>query len=174
MIILENPLLALIIALLVLIFFLVLFKILNHLEKVKENSKPKEKKSDSKVESIEKSGSEKSSDNKSSEILTNSNNTSSDNTKSAGDTNYLYDRFVISPTSDDKQVVDSNICSAFLDYKKADEIKNKKLEIHVDPVVDLDKDNLQKNIEKQKLLNEISSMSKEMKLLMLEDILKKM
>ncbi|MDY5676619.1 MAG: hypothetical protein SPK63_02380 [Eubacteriales bacterium] len=173
MIILEHPLMSLIIALLVLIFFLVLFKILNYLDKVKEKSKPKEKKSDTKVESSEKSSSEKS-DSSVKDAGSSSNSLAQDKSKVSGDTNYLYDRFVVSPTIDDKQVIDANICSAFLDIKKADEIKNKKLDIHVEPVVNLDKEEIQKNNEKQKLLNEISNMSKEMKLLMLEDILKRM
>lgn len=173
MIILENPVISLIIALAILAFVVLFFKAINSLEnaKPKAKSNSKDKKSESKVES-----SDKSSDSKKGEEQ---NTVSKDDGKSKptkpDDSNYLYDRFVVSPTDDDKTMLDSNICSAFLNSKQEKDIHDKKVEIQVSPVVDINDANLNTtDIEKQKLIKEFESMSKEMKLLILENILKKM
>ena len=173
MIILENPVISLIIALSVLAFVLLFFKVINSLESTKPKAKndSKDKKSESKNDSIDKSADSKKSEeqNTSSKDFDKSKSTKSDNS------NYLYERFVVSPTDDDKTMLDSNICSAFLNSKQEKDIHDKKVDIHVSPVVDINDSNLSTtDIEKQKLIKEFEGMSKEMKLLILENILKKM
>ena len=69
-----------------------------------------------------------------------------------------------------------NIVETVKVYSKQEkDIHDKKVDIHVSPVVDINDSNLSTtDIEKQKLIKEFEGMSKEMKLLILENILKKM
>ena len=169
MLIIDNPLFLLFITLGKLIFFLTLFKILNYLESKKSKNSNKASKSESKIE-------EKSKDLGCLE----SNDEFVDYKKM---TNYLYDRFVTTPTSDD-DYIESNISESFISEDTYAEIRNKKVEIKVEPVTSnySDKENLYKKIEeltnnnrteKERLLDEFNGLSREMKLLLIENILQK-
>ena len=114
--IIENPLQSLIYTLLFLIFLLCFFKVVEFLGKTSKKSKDEKKeepsKKDEKKETVE--------------------NLSTP----FSDSNYLYDRFVINPTIEDNIKTKSN--NAFLeedDYKK---IKDRKIEIKVRDVEDLE------------------------------------
>lgn len=179
MLIIENPLRLLIIALCIMICLLLFFKIVNFCEKV--NSKNKTKKdnksaaSDKKQESIveKKDGDAKNSDGeKVTDIPFDSKNM----------TNYLYDRFVISPTTDDAIYYQDNISQSFLSEEKYAEIRDKKVHIDVKPVESsqYSRNHLYRKIEeltsnnrleKEKMLDEFNNLSKEMKLLLIENIM---
>ena len=103
-----------------------------------------------------------------------------------GQSNYLYDRFVDRPSSIDR-VEDKIISSSFLSNEELDKIKNRNVDIRV-------KDNIiQGNSEsktilynkinqmtthnsetREKLLKEFEGLSREMKLLIIENIIQKM
>lgn len=165
MLIIESPLFLLIIALGILIFFLALFKLLELWEKYKSNNKPIAKKEPQKVEKKEP------------EIVWEDDVFDEKNIN-----NYLYDRFVVSPTIDDS-FVDKQISEVFLDEKKYSEIRNKKVEIKVEPVQNLSEKEILYNkieqltnnnrTEKERLLDEFNHLSREMKLLLIENILQK-
>jgi len=96
--------------------------------------------------------------------------------------NYLYDRFVTNPTEDDLNEDDS-VNSAFLTEEEALKIRDRRTEIKVGDVVLSEKELLYKKIEamknenlalKDKLLSEFNSLSKEMKLMLLENIIQHM
>ena len=99
--------------------------------------------------------------------------------------NYLYDRFVVNPTNDD--CIDlKSISDTFISDKELEKIRNEKIQIKVSPVERVtgcchvsketkDKiENIDENrTARSKLLQEFDSLSKEMKLLLIENILKK-
>ena len=98
------------------------------------------------------------------------------------DTNYLYDRFVVSPTKDDEEE-SKEINSAFLSNEEADKIRNRKTEIKVGEVHLSEKEQLYNKIEamksenlalKEHILSEFNTLSKEMKLMLLENIISNM
>ncbi len=174
MFILEHPLKALFIALGALIFFKVLFAVANYLENLGGKKKPEPKKETKKEPAKEEA---KPAPKEPAEPP--KNNTVTTTIKSNYD-NYLYDRFVVSPTGEDLQKNDAKISEAFLRDKEAKEIKDKKLDIHVEPL-DVEKrksarvyEILQKYENKDKLLDDFESMPREMKLLILENIMKNM
>lgn len=170
MFIVEHPVTALIIALLVLLSLKIIFGLSNLIEKHKSKSKSDKK------EEVKKE------DNKSSdESKTKTEGKSSESKGTYGNENYLYDRFVISPTNDDSNRNCDKICNAFLNEKEANDIRDKKLDIHVEPL-DIEKQKTKKVYEilqkydddKEKLLDDFSNMPREMKLLILENIMKNM
>lgn len=172
MFILENPVVALIIALGVLAFFKILFYLLNYLEKTKVKSKS-EKKEQPQASSDEKKDTNEKNNEK------NSDKSVSSSIKSSGD-NYLYDRFVTSPTTDDLCANKNKISTSFLADDEAKEIIEKKVDIKVE-AVDIEKKKSQRIYEilnkyedRDKLLDDFNSMPREMKLLILENIIKKM
>lgn len=183
MFIIEKPLQALIIALGVLLFFKILFFIANFLEnlgggksKSKSAEKKEVKKEEIKTQKIEDSTAKNIA---SAKEVSNEKKDTKSSSKGTLD-NYLYDRFVVEPTKEDKIFCENKINDAFLTQNDVDAIKQKKVKIRVTPVdVELEKS---KRIEeilstaetRQKLLDEFSSMSKEMKLMMLENIIKRM
>ena len=159
MLIIENPIFLLIIALAILSFFLILFKLLNYFDSRKQKTQKTENKKEENVAQVE--------DKKEEYIEPN--------------TNYLYDRFVTEPTDDDAMSIDENICDAFLKDDDYLEIRNHKVDIKVEKSDD--KSELYKRIEqitnnnrieKEKLLDEFNGLSREMKLLLIENILQKM
>lgn len=174
MFIIEHPLKALFIALGALIFFKVLFAIANFLENLggKKKSEPKkETKKEPAKEEVKPVTKETSDSSKNSAVAT---------TIKSNYDNYLYDRFVVTPTIEDLQKNDAKISEVFLRDKEAKEIKDKKLDIHVEPL-DVEKrksarvyEILQKYESKDKLLDDFESMPREMKLLILENIMKNM
>lgn len=168
--IIEQPLIALIIALGVLIFFKLLFRISNYLEKLSASKKKSDAKKDVKAE--EKAVTTQSTKDEKSKTDT--------SVKSSNGDNYLYDRFVVTPTRDDSYRNEDSICNAFLEDKEAKDIREKKLDIHVEPL-DVEKEKskkvreiLLKYEDKDKLLEDFSNMPREMKLLILENIMKRM
>lgn len=159
--IIENPMLFLFIALGLLIFFLTLFKYLNKAE----SKKSKTEKKDSKTESVTKEEKK-------------------DSSNDVVYSNYLYDRFVSNPTKEDQVEYDSSISSAFLTEDEYQSIRNNKVEIKVKDTSSesalTEKELLYKKIEsmttentatKEKLLEEFNSLSREMKLLLIENIM---
>lgn len=101
--------------------------------------------------------------------------------------NYLYDRFVVSPTGDDC-VNEKETFDGFLTDAEAMEIRDRNIKVQVKDVEDISdsnitKDKLYKKIEamanenienKEKLLKEFESLPKSMKLLLIENIMQKM
>ena len=96
------------------------------------------------------------------------------------DSNYLYDRFVSNPTSEDN--IKKITKKAFLEEEDYNNIKNRKIEIKVRDVEDLDVKNnaLHSKIQqmtnenretKERLLSEYENLSREMKLLLIENIM---
>lgn len=174
MLLLEYPLTCLYIALGLLAFFLILFKLANKLEEMVGKSKPKEKKEDKKEPLKEK------------EVTKDSEQKSKVLEDLPGDdkNNYLYDRFVVNPTIEDNIKVKS-ISDTFITERDLKEIKEKKTYIRVSPVQkiscgccvpDEEKSTLENVIKenkssKSKLLKEFNSLSKEMKILLIENIL---
>lgn len=175
MFLVEHPLTALIISLAILLFFKILFGLSNFLEKLDfSKKKPKNSKKEEKIEPAKTKSEEKAQE------KVESKTTVSGNQKSIDSSNYLYDRFVVTPTNDDPKTCVDKISDAFLTPKDEKIIKDKKVEIHVEPV-DLQKEKtsrvyeiLQKYEDKQKLIEEFSNMSKEMKILLIENIINKM
>lgn len=174
--IVEHPLIALIITLGVLIFFKLLFAISNFLENLgnsKKSNAPKESKTDTKKE--EKATSKITEENPKEEKIK-----PICSVKTSSADNYLYDRFVVSPTKDDSRRNEDKICNAFLEDNEAKNIRDKKLDIRVEPL-DIEKEKskkvkeiLLKYEDKEKLLDDFSNMPREMKLLILENIMKNM
>lgn len=179
MLLLENPLLCLYIVIGLIIFFSLLFKLLNKLEEMKVKNKEKSDKKDKKDSGEKKTEpvTEKK-ENKEEKVLPDL----------PGDdkNNYLYDRFVVNPTHDDCIRMKS-ISDTFISEKELEEIRSSKVQIDVSPV---EKINCCCNVSKEttdkienivnenrsarsKLLQEFDGLSKEMKLLLIENILKK-
>lgn len=175
MFLVEHPLTALIISLGILMFFKSLFALSNILEKMNANKKKsKDNKKEEKSESVKTASDEKQQE------KVEAKTSSSGGQKNSGETNYLYDRFVVSPTIDDPKTCADKISDAFLSPADAKNIKDKKVDIRVEPV-DLQKEKssrvyeiLQKYEDKQKLIEEFSSMPKEMKILLIENIISKL
>lgn len=168
--IIEHPLIALIIALGVLIFFKLLFRISNFLEKHNTSKKKNDAKKADKAEAT-------SVDTQSPKDDKLKPDTS---IKTSNGENYLYDRFVVTPTTDDSYRNEDSICNAFLEDKEAKDIREKKINIHVEPLdIEKEKSNKVREIllkyeDKDKLLEDFSNMPREMKLLILENIMKRM
>lgn len=101
--------------------------------------------------------------------------------------NYLYDRFVDSPTIDDN-VQDKKAFDAFLTDDEANNIKDRNVKVEVKDVEDISsrdikKDKLYKKIQemaneniesKEQMLKEFESLPKSVKLLLIENIMQKM
>lgn len=174
MLLLEYPLIFLYIAMGLLAFFLLLFKILNALE----DAKAKKKSTDTKKSSDEKKSDSIVKDSKEEKVL--------EDLPGDDKNNYLYDRFVEHPTIEDKVEIKS-ISDTFITEKDLNEIKNAKTYIKVSPVqkiscgchISHDTQEKKENIvsenrpARSKLLQEFDGLSKEMKLLLIENILKK-
>lgn len=104
-----------------------------------------------------------------------------------GQSNYLYDRFVVTPTSIDV-VENRKISNSFLTSDELAEIKNQNIKIELSNEEDRhnkdkSKDNLHGRIKqmttsnhetKERLLKEFEGLSKEMKLFIIENIIQKM
>lgn len=176
MFIIEHPVTALIIALGVLLAFKIIFAISNALEKFLSSKKKTAPAKADKKPTEEKKEPIKNSEEKSKE--TQEKGVSSTPKATTSNDNYLYDRFVVSPTRDDETKSCDKICNAFLEDKEADNIKNKKLEIKVEPIEEEKSKRIYEILsryeDKDKLLDDFSNMPREMKLLILENILKKM
>lgn len=176
MLIIENPLRLLIIALAIMICLLLFFKIVDFFDKVRSKSKS-DKKADvsSDNKAIEKKADVKSEESAiSGDVPFDSKNM----------TNYLYDRFVLNPTLDDLTHYENNISNAFITDEKYSEIRDKKVKIEVKPVENsvYAKNQIHSKIaeltnnnrsEKERMLNEFNNLSKEMKLLLIENIMQK-
>lgn len=176
MLLLEYPLTFLFITLGILAFFLLLFKITNYLEEKKAKSPPKDKK-----EKEKDTKSSSSSDNKLEEKETIIEDLPGDDKN-----NYLYDRFVENPTKEDNIQIKS-ISDTFITEKDLDVIKNSKVYIKVSPVQKINcgchiSNSTHEKIEsiinenrsaRSKLLQEFDGLSREMKLLLIENIMKK-
>ena len=98
--------------------------------------------------------------------------------------NYLHDRFVVSPTKDD-YVESKKISESFLSDTELGNIRNRNVNIHVNDVdYNLSsKQSLHKRISemtnhnqqtRERLLDEFEGLSREMKLLIIENIIQKM
>lgn len=97
--------------------------------------------------------------------------------------NYLYDRFVDNPTSDDF-VMEKKISDAFMSDKDLNAVQNYSANIKVNNVEHLDKKaSLHQRISqmtsrnydtRERLLQEFEGLSKEMKLLIIDNIIQKM
>lgn len=175
--IIEYPMIWLIGALILMAFMLLLFKVLNYLEDKKNKSKEKsEKKEDKSVKE----------DNKSKDSKITSEKIVDDETVKSNYFNYLYDRFVESPTGEDIIQIKS-ISDTFISKEECDRIKNNKVHIEITPVKCLHDDcnehnSVRNTIEniiaenkttKSKLLEEFDGLSREMKLLLIENIMNK-
>lgn len=194
--VIDNPLELLIFTLCALAGLMILFKFANWLESrpVKEK-KSKEKKATSEKEPIKETKEEKkdivvSKDDIVKEVKEqvykemNSNVTI---VKSNDCSNYLYDRFVDSP-SDDDNVNSKKSFQGFLTDEEARNIRDRDVKIKVNDVEDISvlddkKNELYKKIEKmatenieakEKMLQEFEQLPKSMKLLLIENIMQKM
>ena len=171
--IIENPVKWLIGALCLLAFFMLLFKVLNAIEDKKAKSKSKEsdkKKEDAPIKD------DKSASNFTAEKIVDDENIKSDYF------NYLHDRFVTNPSGEDNVKIKS-ISDAFLTGEECECIKHNKVHIHVTPVKKLEESkpkDIKSMIEniidenkttKSKLLQEFEGLSREMKLLLIENIM---
>ena len=97
--------------------------------------------------------------------------------------NYLYDRFVDRPTSDD-YIQERKISEAFMSENELNAVKNRDVKIQVnDSSLDSDKSRLYSRINqmtssnletRERLLKEFEGLSKEMKLLLIDNIIQKM
>lgn len=174
----DHPVRAIIVVLGVIAFFKIIFWLgdfLTNLGNSKKSSAPakKEEKKEEKPPVKTEKPIEK-------ETTSKSISSANSNVKSDTNNNYLYDRFVINPTKDDKNNCYQKINDAFLENNVAEAIKNNKVKIKVEPA-DLNAEKNKRiqeilnNAEsRQKLIEEFSAMPKEMKLLMIENLLKKM
>ena len=187
MFIIENPIISLIIALCILIFFKLLFKILNFLENLNLQKKSKQKQQSSKTKETKdltnKTNIEKESIsnslNKDSEKETKKDNLLNAKNSNIELENYLYDRFVSKPTNIDNLRTDTNYRDAFLKKNVVEAVIDRK---NFENKNTINKSDVEKNIdklsdlknEKQKVIEEFNSMSKEMKLLIIENILQKL
>ena len=197
----DNFIELLLVVLFILALFLTLFKIGNWLEErpVKEPKKKKEKVKKEVVKEVLKEVKEGSADinisskSKSSGDITVESSASSYGGSGASGTveyypsqNYLYDRFVLSPTSDDNVQIKQN--TSFIDEDEANRLRDEKLKIKVNDVVDISSKDLKKNSlysrisemanenlqVKEKLLDEFEQLPREMKLLLISNIIQKM
>ena len=191
MYLIENPLTCLYLALGILIFFLILFKIGNLLEEYiakKPAKAPKKKDSNEKTSKVTES---KEKDTKKEPVeekkVAEEKAASKVLEDLPGDdkNNYLYDRFVLHPTRDDHIPIQS-ISDTFITEKDLEEIRNSKTYIRVSPVQKLNcgchisydtQDKIESIINenrsaRSKLLREFDGLSKEMKLLIIENIMK--
>ena len=191
MYLIDNPLTCLYLALAILIFFLILFKIGNLLEEYIAKKPAKEpKKKDSKEKATKVTESKEKETKK--EVVEEKKVAEEKSASKVledlpGDdkNNYLYDRFVLHPTRDDHIPIKS-ISDTFITEKDLKEIRNAKTYIRVSPVQKLNcgchiSCDTQGKIEsiinenrsaRSKLLREFDGLSKEMKLLIIENIMK--
>lgn len=157
--IIENPLQTLVYTLLFLILILIFFKVAEFLGKLQKKNKETKKEVAKKDDITQKEEKEPT---------------------PFSDTNYLYDRFVINPTIEDN--IEKNKSKTFLDEEDYQNIRNRKIEIKVKEVEDLEVKNnaLHTKIQqmtnenretKERLLSEYESLSREMKLLLIENIM---
>jgi len=182
MLIFEDPLKLLYIALGILLFFLTIFKISDFFGslKVKEKSKKNSQKEETSKSEDKKS---ESSESKNESVVE---KTASEDVAfdSKNMTNYLYDRFVTNPTIDDSLRDTSKLSEAFLTDESYTEIRDKKVEIKVEPINSTNsyRENVYKKIqeltnnnrsEKERMLEEFNNLPKEMKLLLIENIIQK-
>lgn len=97
--------------------------------------------------------------------------------------NYLYDRFVDRPSSED-HIQERKISDAFMSENELNAVKNKDIKIRVnDSSLESDKSKLYSRINqmtssnletRERLLKEFEGLSKEMKLLLIDNIIQKM
>lgn len=193
----DNFIELFLVVLFILALFLVLFKFGNWMEErpVKEPKKKKEKVKKEIVKEIKESSADISITSKSkdsvdikvdSSAASSSAASVSSNVEYYPSQNYLYDRFVISPTSDDNVQTKKN--TSFIDEDEANRLRDEKLKIKVNDVVDISSKDLKKNSlysrisemasenlqTKEKLLEEFEQLPREMKLLLISNIIQKM
>lgn len=171
----------LIIVLSIIVFLLVVIKLSQIFEKFltkEKKSKNKQPEQQEKKEVVE---------NKKSEDTTNEKQEHSENNAVVDNkpkvySNYLYDRFVDNPTNADN-VVDKKISEAFLSENEHHAIRDREIKIKVKETSQELNNELYKKIQamanenhevKNKLLNEFESLPREMKLLLIENIMQKM
>lgn len=204
----DNPIELLIYVLIVLAILMLLFKFQNWLDarpvkekkKKEKKVKAKEVKIDEKKELniVDKDGiiqedkdkvyNEASADtHKDSVVSGDSVGDQSKNRNNSNFSNYLYDRFVTTPTIEDR-ITDNKDFQGFLTDEEASDIKNRNIKINVNQVDEIPnakegKNDLYKKIEqmasenleaKEKMLQEFESLPKSMKLLLIENIIQKM
>lgn len=204
----DNPVKLLIYVLIVLAILMILFKFQNWMDGRPVKEKKKEEKKETKKEVIKEVTKEIISDDKKniavnidkdeivrevkeqvySEISSDVGNKSiTSNIKSANCPNYLYDRFVVSPTFDD-EVQEKSTFDGFLTDEEASDIKERNTKVDVKDVEDISSNNSQKdklykkiqqmaseNVEsREQMLAEFENLPKSMKLLLIENIMQKM
>ena len=193
----DNFIELFLVVLFILALFLVLFKFGNWMEErpVKEPKKKKEKVKKEVVKEVKESSADISITSKSkdsvdikvdSSAASSSAASVSSNVEYYPSQNYLYDRFVITPTSDDNVQTKKN--TSFIDEDEAKRLRDEKLKIKVNDVVDISSKDLKKNSlysrisemanenlqTKEKLLEEFEQLPREMKLLLISNIIQKM
>ena len=172
--IVENPLRYLIIALILLIVMLIFFKVMEFVF-ANSNKKSKNNKEDKKQDVVKSDKASSEEISKTEDKKLEGNSTTSENKLPSNGYNYLHDRFVENPTSEDCVTSDNN-SSMFLSVEEYDKIHNEKIKIKVKENGDIGSkiDEIIKgdNSEKERLLDEFNNLSKEMKLLLIENILK--
>lgn len=109
------------------------------------------------------------------------------NVKVSNCPNYLYDRFVVTPTADD-EIKEKDAFDGFLTEDEVNKIKDRNVKVDVKDVEDISsndvkKDKLYKKIQqmanenvesKEQMLAEFENLPKSMKLLLIENIMQKM
>lgn len=193
----DNFIELFLVVLFILALFLVLFKFGNWMEErpVKEPKKKKEKVKKEVVKEVKESSADISITSKSKDSVDIKVDSSAASSSAASvysnveyypSQNYLYDRFVITPTSDDNVQTKKN--TSFIDEDEANRLRDEKLKIKVNDVVDISSKDLKKNSlysrisemanenlqTKEKLLEEFEQLPREMKLLLISNIIQKM
>ena len=193
----DNFIELLLMVLFILALFLTLFKIGNWLEE-RTPREPKKKKEKVKKEVLKEIKDISADINISSKSKTNEDisiDVSASSSSSGGvsstveynpNQNYLYDRFVLTPTNEDNVQIKKN--TSFIDEEEADKLRDEKLKIKVKDVENISTKDLKKNSlysrisemanenlqAKEKLLEEFEQLPREMKLLLINNIIQKM
>ena len=193
----SNPIELLVYVLLALAFFMILFRISNWLESYQP--KERKKKEKKKVEKVVEVKETKIEIDKTTEVkkdvekVAETKELKSDYvpmpivTDMKPASNYLYDRFVVSPSKEDVNATNA-ISESFISENELKEIRDRQVKIRVKNVEDIseissDKQALYKKIQemasenvdaKERLLREFESLPREMKLLLIENIMQKM
>ena len=173
--VIENPLKYLILAVCVLFFLKLIFKITDLLsnKKIKTKKKKEPVKKETKAsEPVKEDKSKELKEEVKKQEITNY-------------SNYLYDRFVDNPSIEDECDSANIISEAFITDQEFEDIKNRTTTIKVNDVEDINatRNDLYSKIQamtnenqenKERLLNEFNGLSKEMKLLLIENIMQRM
>ncbi|MGN0961833.1 MAG: hypothetical protein ACI4PF_06535 [Christensenellales bacterium] len=199
----DNPIELLIYVLIFLAVIMVLFRFQNWMDSRPVKEKKKEEKKETKTEVVKETVKEEKKDinikidkdeivkevkdQVYSEVSADIRKGINNNLQNGGYSNYLYDRFVNSPTIEDS-VDEKKTFQSFLTDEEVSNIRDRDIKINVKNTEDISKSSIKKdklydkieqmvyeNLEtKEKMLEEFEKLPKSMKLLIIENIMQKM